>query len=114
MIEESKTYSVMDGEPHLGKVRETTYTYDRDDIVEALIEALCEDSGATYFMLGDNEVEVGDYLTLADIETVGLQVEEKLIDDDYGTEKERSLITDLVERMVAYNASAEFDGQAYL
>ncbi len=101
----------VDGESYAhGGVTEYTRTYDRDDIIEGVIQAVVDDS--VWFELGDEGLEVSDYLTSEDMETIEETLTRELLDDDYGDIKHFELITNLVESMVG-NVEAEFDYQEF-
>lgn len=111
----------MDGEPHLGKVIECTYTFDREEILEAILEAIvdailddCDDfmlGEFDDFMLGefDEYISIGEFLDEDELERVRLLMEEKLLDDDYGSGKDYDLVYDAVDKVLSEKAEYEFE-----
>jgi hypothetical protein len=96
-------YPVQAGEPQLGSYEECVYTFDDDEIREALIEKLVETSGdvdaETIFTIGGYEHRVGDVLEGDDILDLQRLLEQELLDDDYGTQREVNLITSFVNEL---------------
>lgn len=117
MTQTSKTYSVMSGEPQLGKQRETTYTFDREDIMYELItlfeEDRIEDTGCE-ITLGQELVDIGTWLSQEDIDNINTQLDENCLDDDYGTDKVTSILADQLDKLVPDNAEVEFEGIEYV
>jgi hypothetical protein len=74
------TYSVVPGEPHLGKVRECIVTYTHEEVTDAVVEAfLCgelESTDAPVELDDDVYVKIGEYLSYNDIETINNMIEE--------------------------------------
>ena len=106
-------YQVIPGEPQLGKVEECTYTFDREEILEALVEAILEDSH--WFQLGDfdDHLDVSDWLSEEDLELIRGVMERELLDDDYGSGKDWDLVYDIVDKAIPYGATHEFETQEY-
>jgi hypothetical protein len=66
----------MPGEPHLGRVKECIVTYEHDEVIDAVIEAfICgelEDTAAYVKLDDDVYVQIGEYLSYADIEQINI------------------------------------------
>ena len=79
----------MQGEPQLGSMEETTYTYDRNDIIDRLVDLfngdVPEDTSAT-IEFGYEDVDIGTYLDQDDIDTINEGLN-RFLDDDWGTNK---------------------------
>lgn len=109
-----KTYNVMDGEPHLGKQIETVVEVDREEYIEALIEAFLEGADSSDYEVtvtdGDFEVgyQLGCDLTEAEIESIVRDMNFNLLDDDYGSGKDYDLLYDLLDEYIDEDWSDEF------
>ena len=110
-----KTYSVMEGEPHLGKQIETTVEVQRDEYMEAIIESILEGSDSTETSItvtdGDYEMEytLGDDLTQAELDDIMLEMEMHLLDDDYGSGKDYDLVFNIIDDLIPSNWTDEFE-----
>ena len=115
MKETSKVYDVMPGEKHLGKVRETTVVYDRDDIIEELInlfengEVDIEDT----FTIGGSDADIGAFLDEQEVDNIN-EMNNRLLDDDFGTLKHQEMLMTLLDEYVPDNAEFEYDYQEYI
>ena len=105
----------MDGEPQLGKVRDITDTYDRDDIIEAItaeFEGGPVEDTSHQITLGENQEDIGDYITEDDLQVINTELA-TLLDDVFGTEEYFTFLNGLLEGLVDKNAEAEYEGQEY-
>jgi hypothetical protein len=96
------TYSVVPGEPHLGKVRECIVTYEQDEVIDAIIDAfLCgelDDTTSSFKLDDDTYVQIGEYLSYVDIERINDEVDdmfEESMTDDAITDELYSLLIKL-------------------
>ena len=109
-----KTYSVMDGEPHLGKQIETVVEVDREEYIEALIDAFLEgkDHKDDTFIVDDGDYEqeytLGCDLTESEIESIIRDMNFNLLDDDYGSGKDYDLLYGLLDEYIDEDWSDEF------
>ena len=111
-----ESVNVIDDEPQLGKVKETTVTLDRDDIIELLIETFLEgsitSSKDTIQTPDELDTEIGEWLNNDEIETINNAME-YLLDDDYGSGKDSDLILNYLTDMIDNNAKYEYETQEY-
>ena len=111
-----KTYNVMDGEPALGKEIITIVSVSRDEYLDAITEAILEGAEnvhdiATVRDMYEQEYELSCDLTQDELDSITSDMEEYLIDDDYGTGRDHQFIWDLVNDAVRDNWSDEFEIQ---
>ena len=111
-----KTYNVMDGEPHLGKQIERIVRVDRDEYLEAIIGLFLEGNATStndsVIVVDDDFVidySLGDDLTQDDIDNLNLEIEQKLIDDDFGTQYSYDLIYSFLDENIRKNWEDEFE-----
>ena len=99
MTKNSKTYSVIQGEPQLGKQIETLYTWDRDEIIEKLVELFesdaIEDLNQT-INFEEIPATIGEWMDQQDLTSIN-QGLSQFLDDDYGTDKVTTYLTDWFE-----------------
>lgn len=115
MKSNSKIYSVMPGEPHLGRQRETTTTFDRDDIMEAISETFMEgdvDESSAY-TLSNTDFEITEHLTTADIDSIDYDLG-LLLDDDWGGDQPYAIVMKHLDEMVSQTAEVELDTVEYI
>ena len=87
----------VDGESFAhGKATDMEVVFDHDDIVEQLVEALMEDTGASSIKLGDADENIAQFLGDYYTETIEKRCDYILLDDDYFTEKHRDCIEDCI------------------
>lgn len=116
-IVSSQTFNVMDGEPQLGKQIEAVIRVDRDEYIEALVDAFMNgcDSVGDEFEIEDRELDIiqtyqlGCDLTQGDIDEINRQIDEHLLDDDYGTQKAWDFMYDLIDSYIDDNWLDEFE-----
>jgi len=117
MRTDCQTYQVIPGEPQYGRVRECTYTLDRDDIVEAIADQLIEDieTPLNYELtVGDVTFTLGDYLTKEQYHHIQDVVTQTLLDDDYCTGKHTLLVYQLVDEVVDPDPTQEYTTETYI
>lgn len=113
----SNIYNLIDGEPHLGKQEEIVVSVDREEYIEGLIAAFS--NGCTEpsdeFELENKELEIiqsytlDSSLTEPEIEEILRQMDQNLLDDDYGTQKETDLLYNLIDSYIDDNWKDEFE-----
>ncbi len=112
MKESSHKRYPADGEsPAHGSVTEYTRTWDRDDIMEEICQALLEYS--SYFELNDEQIDITEYITEADMENIQRDIEEKLLDDDFGSGKDYDLVISHLDDLLDKDADYEVDIQEF-
>ena len=109
-----KTYSVMEGEPHLGKQTETIVRVDREEYLEALMKAFSDGANETsdgFTMQGlyEQEYTLGDDLNQTDVDFIVATLDMTLLDDEYGTEKEYGLIYGLLDEAIPQDWEDTFE-----
>ena len=110
-----KTYSVMEGEPHLGSQVETVIEVERDEYLEAIIESILGGSDTTDTSItvtdGDYEMEytLGDDMTQNELDNIVREMEMHLLDDDYGSGKDYDLVFNIVDDLIPSNWTDEFE-----
>ena len=111
-----KTYNVMDGEPALGKEIITIVSVSRDEYLDALTEAILDGAEGIYDIatvrdMYEQEYELGCDLTQDELDSITTDMQEYLIDDDYGSGKDHEFVWNLVNDAVRDNWSDEFEIQ---
>ncbi len=116
MIEETGKWTlIMSDEPQLGKVRTVTHTYDRDDIIEAIIEEFEEgpiEDSTHQIYLGVDQESMSEYLSNENIEEISRQLA-TLPDDEWGSTKFFTLLGSAINGFVANDAEVEYEGEEY-
>ena len=102
------TYNVIPDEPQHGKVDECITTWDRDEIIEAIIEGFLggdlrmgtDDIRLPRTDIGDDMydvAEISEFLEQDDIDYINQEMEMWLLDDDYGSGKDWELIFKILD-----------------
>ena len=110
-----KTYSVMDGEPQLGRQVESIVRVGRDEYMEALVDVLLNGADGTddkVIVVDDGYVQeytLGDDLNQNDIDNILQEMNMNLIDDDYGSDKAWELLSTMLDDILPVNWSDEFE-----
>ena len=115
-IVSEKTYNVMDGEPALGRQVEMVVAVDRDEYIDALVDAFINGNTETTdtFEIHDKDIGIQEYhlgcdLDQSEIDSILREMDMQLLDDDYGTDKANSLLYDLLDAYIPDNWSDEFE-----
>lgn len=95
-----------------GYTYETTITIERDEIIDELTDAILSDRiSENYELCFEDEYEVcfpaSEFIWNEDLDDIYRIMEEKLIDDDYGTDKAYDLVRNLLENLFAENFEYE-------
>ena len=98
-----------------GYTVEQTITYERDDIIGALVELFesdSVDSTKQTIYLGE-DVDIGTWLDLEDLEAISIELN-FFLDDDFGTEKVTNQLTDWFDNNIPKDAEYEIDTISYI
>jgi len=114
MIEAGHRVYPVDGESFAnGKVEEYTVIYEREDIVEGIIDSFVEGNDTFLYLGEDEEVPMGTFLDVGEIEEINEEIGRHLIDDEYGSDKHFGLVADLIEQTIDSDVDYEIEIQRY-
>ena len=98
-----------------GYTVEQILTYEREDILEGLVELFENDSIdslSSTINLGE-DVEIGTWLDLEDLEAISVELN-FFLDDDYGTDKVTNQLVDWFENNIPKDAEYEIETISYI
>lgn len=115
----SKRYPVMDGEPHLGTVVETEVRVDREEYIEALVEAIldgCNETTDTFRVVDDEHEQtytLGDDLSETDLDRILSLMDEHLLDESFTREMAWNLVMGEVNELIPNDWEDVFEAGGY-
>lgn len=114
MIVKCSNYPIRIGEPQLGSERECVYIWDREEIIEAIVELIesgCVESVKRNIDIGDSNiyatVELSEYMSSNELAYLNLQISEKFIDDDFGSDKYFHFLNNYISSIIPDDATHE-------